>query len=216
MATRTATTSGFGRLRSLTVPPAKRVQRLFLKNYAEFLPRLDSPPAESWSQMAPMALWTYALGNGKGRSQAVDAIRRADPCGGSRSGDAPVPIPTYQHEDKRLLWGSNGVAAEYGMYLLIADQFAPDPELCRYGARQSALPAGTQHILAFVGHPAGRQSVPASASPAQRGCKQQAPGPGFCPAGRTPAERCGIASVPKDCRRQRFMPIRWPLMQAMK
>ena len=51
----TARTSGCGRRRSFGAPPARpRINDFFLKNYAEFLPSLDSPPAENWASVAPM------------------------------------------------------------------------------------------------------------------------------------------------------------------
>jgi endoglucanase len=101
----------------------------YLANYAAFLPMLDSPPAESWSQVAPMGLWTYALAHGKTDKAAVDAIRQ-------RTVAAAQAVVTrtraagYINSMKTsdYVWGSNGVAAGYGMYLLIANQFAPNRE----------------------------------------------------------------------------------------
>jgi endoglucanase len=102
----------------------------FLANYAAFLPKLDSPPAESWSQVAPMGLWTYALARRSGTDKAaVEAIRQ-------RTIAAAQAVVTrtrangYVNSMKTAdyVWGSNGVAAGYGMYLLIADRFAPNRE----------------------------------------------------------------------------------------
>jgi endoglucanase len=106
----------------------------FLKNYAEFLPTLDSPPAEDWNQMAPMALWTYALGhrtlshrNGSD-AQAVDAIRQRTLAAAHTVVDRTRVNPyRVSMQAKDYVWGSNGVDAEYGKYLLIANKFAPDP-----------------------------------------------------------------------------------------
>lgn len=100
----------------------------FLANYAALLPTLDSPPAESWSQLAPMALWTYALAkNGHTDAAAVAAIRK-------RTVAAAMAVVTRTHANPYhvsmkptdYVWGSNGVAAGYGMYLLIANVFAPN------------------------------------------------------------------------------------------
>jgi endoglucanase len=102
----------------------------FLANYAAFLSKLDSPPAESWSQVAPMGLWTYALARQAGTDKgAVEAIRQ-------RTIAAAETVVTrtraagYINSMKTsdYVWGSNGVAAGYGMYLLIADQFEPNRE----------------------------------------------------------------------------------------
>jgi len=101
----------------------------FLKNYAEFLAALDSPPAENWAQVSPMALWTYVLGNHKDSdAKAIAAIR-------TRTVDAAHAVVertranAYRTSMKArdYVWGSNGIAAGYGVYLLIANQFQPDP-----------------------------------------------------------------------------------------
>jgi len=102
----------------------------FVANYAAFLPKLDSPPSESWSQVAPMGMWTYALTRRVQTDKpAVDAIRQ-------RTIAAAQAVVTRTHgsgyinsmKTSDYVWGSNGVAAGYGMYLLIANQFAPNRE----------------------------------------------------------------------------------------
>jgi endoglucanase len=100
----------------------------FVQNYAQFLTTLDTPPAESWSQVAPMGLWTYALSRQKGAdAKAVDAIRQRtlaaarEVVNRTRANPYRISLKT-----KDYVWGSNGVAAGYGMYLLIANQFSPD------------------------------------------------------------------------------------------
>jgi endoglucanase len=100
----------------------------FLKNYAEFLPILDSPPSESWSQLSPMALWTYALGHRKGSdAQAVEAIRQRTIAAAHTIVDRTRANPYHvSMQAKDYVWGSNGVDADYGKYLLIANVFAPD------------------------------------------------------------------------------------------
>jgi len=100
----------------------------FLQNYAQFLPILDSPPAEGWSQVAPMALWTYALSNPKGADpKAVEAIRRRTVTA-AQAVAARTRANAYRTSMRAsdYVWGSNGVAAGYGMYLLIANVFSPD------------------------------------------------------------------------------------------
>jgi endoglucanase len=100
----------------------------FQKNYAEFLPSLDSPPAENWASVGSMGLWTYALSTRKGAdAKAVAAIRE-------RTLEAARAIVERTRANpyrmsmkaKDYVWGSNGVAAGYGMYLLIANEFEPD------------------------------------------------------------------------------------------
>ncbi len=70
--------------------------QFFLSNYAEYLPSLDSPPAENWSVMAPMALRSYALSQRKDAdAKAQAAIRESNADGGARHRrSARLPIPT--------------------------------------------------------------------------------------------------------------------------
>ena len=100
----------------------------FVKEYAAFLPSLDSPPAESWSSLGAMGLWTYALGNRKGSDEkAVQAIRERTVSAAhavvERTNANPYHVSLRARD---YVWGSNGVAAGYGMYLLIANLFEPD------------------------------------------------------------------------------------------
>jgi endoglucanase len=99
----------------------------FLENYAQFLALLDSPPAESWSQVAPMALWTYALSNQKESDpKVVDVIGRRT-VAAARAVVERTRANPYRISMKATdyVWGSNGVAAGYGMYLLLANKFSP-------------------------------------------------------------------------------------------
>ncbi len=100
----------------------------FLKQYAQFLPNLDSPPAENWSSVGSMALWTYALSARRGAdTKAVSATRErtleAARAVVERTRSSPYRM-SMQARD--YVWGSNGVAAGYGMYLLIANELKPD------------------------------------------------------------------------------------------
>ena len=101
----------------------------FLQNYSEFLPTLNSTPAEGWREVAPMGLWTYALAPHKcGKETAVANIR-------NRSLAAAKAIAQRTEADpyrvslvaKDYVWGSNGVAASYGLQLLVANALSPDP-----------------------------------------------------------------------------------------
>ena len=108
----------------------KEYSDYFLANYAAFLSKLDSPPAESWSQVAPMGLWSYALARGVPTDKAaVEAIRQRT-IAAAQAVVTRTRASSYINSMKTsdYVWGSNGVAAGYGMYLLIADQFAPNRE----------------------------------------------------------------------------------------
>jgi endoglucanase len=100
----------------------------FLKNYAEFLPSLDSPPAENWATVAPMGLWAYALSARKGAdAKAVAAIRERTVSAARAIVERTSANPYRTSMQARdFVWGSNGVAAGYGVYLLIANQLEPD------------------------------------------------------------------------------------------
>lgn len=101
----------------------------FLQNYAAFQPKLDAPPAEGWREVAPMGLWTYALANRNGsdpsaiaaiRTNSVELAKRI----AQRTNANPYRVSLVA---KDYVWGSNGVAASYGLQLLVANQFSPDP-----------------------------------------------------------------------------------------
>jgi len=100
----------------------------FVQNYSAFVSTLDSPPAASWSQTAPMGLWSYALSKQKPADPNVqDAIRQRTLAAAhmvverTRASAYRTSMKTTDY-----IWGSNGVAAGYGVYLLIADTFSPD------------------------------------------------------------------------------------------
>ena len=98
----------------------------FEANYRDFLSQIasDSPP--SYSNMAPFALWTYALGKGKD-SAAVQAIeaRSIEVANAIVQRVETQPYRTSMVR-KNYVWGSNGVVANYSLQLLIANQFHPD------------------------------------------------------------------------------------------
>ena len=100
----------------------------FVKQYAEFLPGLDAPPGENWASVGPMGLWTYALSKRKGAdARAVAAIRdrtfKAAHAVVERTNASPYRTSMTARD---YVWGSNGVAANYGMYLMIANRLAPE------------------------------------------------------------------------------------------
>ena len=101
----------------------------FLKNYADFQPKLDAPAAEGWREVAPMGLWSYALANRKGSdASAIDAIRKSSIDVAKRIAQRTEADPyRVSLVAKDYIWGSNGVAASYGLQLLVANAFSPDP-----------------------------------------------------------------------------------------
>jgi endoglucanase len=99
----------------------------FLKNYAGFLPGLDAPPAVEWSEVGPMGLWTYALSNRKDAdSIAVAAVRERTVAAARALVERTNSNPYLDSMTTRnYVWGSNGEAANYGVFLLIASRFQP-------------------------------------------------------------------------------------------
>jgi endoglucanase len=102
--------------------------KFFLKNYAEFLPSLDSPAAEGWKNVASMGLWTYALANRTEADKSVISdIRNSSLAVAKRIAKRTRENPYHvSMTAKDFVWGSNGVAAGYGMQLLVANVLSPD------------------------------------------------------------------------------------------
>ena len=101
----------------------------FLKNYKEFLPTVDSPPAEGWREVAPMGLWSYALSKRDGADPAVvKEISERSIAAAQRIAQRTKTDPYHVSlMTKDYVWGSNGVAAAYGLELLVADALSHDP-----------------------------------------------------------------------------------------
>jgi len=100
----------------------------FLANYQSFTDRLRKPDPEGWREVAPMGLWTYALAKREGTdSNAVALIKRLTTTAAEEmvrnTADNPYHVSLTVGD---YVWGSNGVAANYGMQLLIANRFSPN------------------------------------------------------------------------------------------
>ena len=115
-------------------------EQAFLSGVAA-LPPESSIKAPSWPNVAPMAYWTYLLAERKSSDTlknrilagtAVAAQALIDRRGSSGYGNTLAPSD--------YIWGSNSVAANQSLLLLIANHFQPDPR-----AVQAAL--GNLHYL---------------------------------------------------------------------
>jgi endoglucanase len=97
-----------------------------LAHYREFLPLLRDVNPPSWNSVGALGLWSYALGIG-GHQGVRDEITR----GIFAAADAIV-ARTASHPyrisltTKDYVWGSNAVAANYAMQLLIANRIRPN------------------------------------------------------------------------------------------
>jgi len=97
----------------------------FLAHYTEFHLGATAPP-EGWNKVSNMALWTYALGGGK-NAAALASIRRESAAAADQIVERTAANGyrvSLQPGD--YVWGSNGVVANYGMQLLVADALHPD------------------------------------------------------------------------------------------
>ena len=106
-----------------------RYNDYFLKNYGDSLPALDSPPGLGWANVGPLGLWTYALSKRKDADAAASAAIRKRTVAAAqvvaertKANPYHVSLVTGNYE-----WGSNGIAANYGVFLLIANAFQPNP-----------------------------------------------------------------------------------------
>jgi endoglucanase len=100
----------------------------FLKNYSALLSGLDTPPGKKFNILGSMGLWAYALSARKGGdAKAVAAIRERTVTAARKLVERTRANPYHVSlQPKDFVWGSNGVAAEYGTYLLVANLFQPD------------------------------------------------------------------------------------------
>lgn len=100
-----------------------------VSHYPDFRATLDSAAAEGWKDVAPMGLWTYALAARKGSDPTLLADIRKRTQEAARSVVESTSKNSYRVSlrSRDYVWGSNGVAATYGMQLLIANLLSPDP-----------------------------------------------------------------------------------------
>jgi len=100
----------------------------FLEHYAAYLPNLEKAPAENWKSMAPMALRSYALAGRKDTDgKALAAIREGILASARRVAQYTHTSPYRMSlEAKDFVWGSNGIAAQDGVDLLIANAIEPN------------------------------------------------------------------------------------------
>ena len=102
-------------------------RKYFLAHYAEFTGSIRPVGPQSWGTVANLGLWTYVLGGGKD-ADATAAIRQASLAAAdqiverTRSNAYRISMTTRDY-----IWGSNAVAANYGMQLLVANAFQRKP-----------------------------------------------------------------------------------------
>lgn len=101
----------------------------FVKQYPDFRGSLGTMAPEGWKDVAVMGLWTYVFGARKGSDPELLAdIRKRTALAAQAITERTRKNPyRVSLRTKDYVWGSNGVAANYGMELLVANTLAPDP-----------------------------------------------------------------------------------------
>ncbi len=102
--------------------------RYFVDRYASYLTSLRALDPETWRLVAPMGLWAYVLAaRPESDSRALAAVREAV-LGAARETVEHTRRNPYHISlgEGDFRWGSNGLVANYGMELLIANALSPD------------------------------------------------------------------------------------------
>ncbi len=103
----------------------KIYEEYFVAHYGEYRAAIASDGPQNWGHVAPLAMWTWVLGGAQDSAakdirdrttQAADQIVARSAQNGYR-----VSLATNDY-----VWGSNGIAANYGMQLAIANTLHPD------------------------------------------------------------------------------------------
>ena len=105
--------------------------RYFLDHYPDYRNAIGPGNPQSWGNVANLALWTYALGGGpdsgvageirRNSLNSADQIVTRSAANGYR-----ISLATRDY-----IWGSNSVAANYGMQLLVANALQANPGYVR-------------------------------------------------------------------------------------
>jgi len=100
----------------------------FVKQYPDFRASLETMTPEDWKDLANMGLWTYALGARKGSDPELLADIRKRTTQAAQAIVERTRKNPYQVSlrAKDYVWGSNSVAASYGVELLVANVLSPD------------------------------------------------------------------------------------------
>ena len=191
-----------GRSRALADHRRKALQRFFRPGVCESIcPTSTRPLQRAGILWAPMGLWTYALGKRKGSDrEAINAIRARTVAAAHTVVDRTNANPyrmSMQAED--YVWGSNGVAAGYGMYLLIANTFQPGRNF-RDAARDNLhyLLGRNTFSLSWVTQ-LGEHSVEHPHHRPSGSGKQPGPWPGLLAGGPNRGRQDAVlAALPKD------------------
>jgi endoglucanase len=108
-------------------------EKYFVDNYAAHKERLKGPAGETWRELAPFAYWTYVLSGRKGA--VVEEVRQATLDAARAIAERTLKHPyRISMTNRDYVWGSNGVVANYGLQLLVANAIHPDPQFVEAAA----------------------------------------------------------------------------------
>ncbi len=101
-------------------------RQYFVEHYSEHRKTLRPAGPPAWANVAPLALWTYVLGDAHDEAAAAirqDALAAADAIV-ARTAANPYRVSMTAPD---YIWGSNSVAANYGVQLLVANAMRRNP-----------------------------------------------------------------------------------------
>jgi endoglucanase len=102
-------------------------EKFFVEHYAGYLQGIRPAGPQSWPSVGNLALWSYALGGGPDAA-AVAAIRKASiEAAGQIVERSKANGYRISMTSRDYIWGSNGVLANYGMQLLVANALQSSP-----------------------------------------------------------------------------------------
>jgi endoglucanase len=100
----------------------------FVGHAGQVLAAIGPAGPPSWSEVGALAAWSYALaGTGDPATVAAIRSRSLEAAAGiaARAGRHPYRIPMAERD---WVWGSNSVAANYGLQLLVAREWAAEAD----------------------------------------------------------------------------------------
>lgn len=103
----------------------KTYRQYFLTHYGEYTSTIRAVRPQDWEYVAPLAMWTWVLG-GAQDAAAKDIRERTQKAADQiveRSARSGYRISLASTD---YVWGSNGIAANYGVELLVANALHPD------------------------------------------------------------------------------------------
>lgn len=101
----------------------------FLSAYAKLLPSINETNPPGWPSVGALALWTYAMDarpvpSREAKNAVLEASLKAAEAVAARTLDHPYRVSMLP---ANYVWGSNAVAMNYSLQLLVAHRLRPTP-----------------------------------------------------------------------------------------